>query len=87
MHKILYSHMNNPVAGKTKKVQNCISATHPDGSTEVLFTPHAPYETPEALNRICDEYNRVIGNPEVEPLIAVPIFIHDFLCIHPTQSL
>ena len=24
----------------------------------------------------------MIGNLEVEPLIAIPIFIHDFLCIH-----
>ncbi len=83
LHKILYSHMNNPIAGQTKNVQNYISATCPDGHTEVLFTPLAPYETPEALDRICDEYNRVIGNFEVEPLIVIPIFIHDFLCIHP----
>lgn len=83
LHKILYSHMNNPIAGKTKTVQNYISATYPGGHTEVLFTPLEPYETPEALDRICKEYNRVIGNFEVEPLIAIPIFIHDFLCIHP----
>lgn len=83
LHKILYSHMNNPIAGQTKSVQNYISATYPDGHKEVLFTPLAPYETPEALDRICDEYNRVIGNFEVEPLIVIPIFIHDFLCIHP----
>lgn len=82
-HKILYSHMNNPMAGKTKSVQNYISATYPDGHVETLFTPLAPYETPEALDKICEEYNRVIGNMEVEPLIVVPIFIHDFLCIHP----
>ena len=83
LHKILYSHMNNPMAGRTKNVQNYISATYPDGHTETLFTPMAPYETPEALDRICEEYNRVIGNMEVEPLIAIPVFIHDFLCIHP----
>ncbi len=68
LHKILYSHMNNPMAGKTKSVQNYTLA---------------PYETPEALDRICEEYNRVIGNMEVEPLIVIPVFIHDFLCIHP----
>ena len=83
LHKILYSHMNNPVAGQTKTVQNYISATYPDGHTETLFTPLPPYETPEALDRICEEYNRVIGNMELEPLIAIPVFIHDFLCIHP----
>ena len=83
LHKIMYGHMNNPMAGKTKTVQNYISATYPDGHVETLFTPMAPYETPEALDRICEEYNRVIGNGELEPLIAIPTFIHDFLCIHP----
>lgn len=83
LHKIMYSHMNNPMAGQTKNVQNYISASYPDGHTEILFTPLAPYETPEALDRICEEYNRVIGNYEIEPLIAIPVFIHDFLCIHP----
>lgn len=83
LHKIMYGHMNNPMAGKTKSVQNYISATYPDGHVETLFTPLAPYETSEALDRICEEYNRVIGNWELEPLIAIPTFIHDFLCIHP----
>ena len=83
LHKILYSHMNNPIVGQTKTMQNYISATYPDGHTEVFFTPMAPFEIPEALEKICEEYNRVIGNLEVEPLIAIPVFIHDFLCIHP----
>ncbi len=83
LHKIMYSHMNNPMAGQTKNVQNYISATYPDGHVETLFTPLAPFETPEALDKICEEYNRVIGNFEIEPLIAIPTFIHDFLCIHP----
>lgn len=83
LHKILYSHINNPIAGRTKNVQNYISATYPDGHTETLFTPLSPFETPDALDRICGEYNRVIGNMELEPLIAIPVFVHDFLCIHP----
>lgn len=83
LHKILYRHMNNPMAGKTKNVQNYISSTYLDGHVETLFTPLAPYETPEALDKICEEYNRVIGNMEVEPLIAISVFVHDFLCIHP----
>lgn len=83
LHKVLYSHMNNPMAGRTKSIQNYISATYPDGRVETLFTPLDPFETPAALECICNEYNRVIGNMEVEPLIAIPTFIHDFLCIHP----
>lgn len=83
MHKIMFNHMNNPMSGQTKNVQNYISATYPDGHTKILFTPLSPFETPEALDKICSEYNKVIGNFELEPLIAIPIFIHDFLCIHP----
>ena len=83
LHKIMCSHMNNPLAGKTKNVQNYISATYPDGYAKVLFTPLSPFETPDALDKICEEYNRVIGNMEVDPLIMIPVFIHDFLCIHP----
>lgn len=83
LHKMLYNHMNNSMAGRTKSVQNYISAEYPDGHRETLFTPLSPFETPDALDKICEEYNRVIGNMELEPLIAIPVFIHDFLCIHP----
>ena len=83
LHKILYQYQFNARGGQLKSVQNYISATYPDGHTEVLFTPLAPYETAEALDQICVEYNRVVGNGEVEPLLAIPIFIHDFLCIRP----
>lgn len=83
LHKILYGHLNNPMAGRTKDRQNYSSSFHSDGHTEILFTPLSPLETPLALDRICEEYNLVIGNMEVNPLIIIPIFILDFLCIHP----
>ena len=44
LHKILYSHMNNPAAGRTKTVQNYISVTYPDGHVETLFTPLTAYK-------------------------------------------
>lgn len=53
--------------------KNYISATHSDGHAEVLFTPPASFETSEALDRICEEYNLVIGN-QVS-------FRYDFRCI------
>ena len=83
MHKILFSHMGNPMAGKTKNVQNYVSALDSQGNSKILFTPLAPFETPSALDRLCEEFNRVIGSGEMEPLIVIPLFIHDFLCIHP----
>ena len=83
LHKIMYGHMDNPMAGKTKNVQNYIVAECADGKMQTLFTPLDPFETPTALADICGEFARVTGNNEVEPLLAIPIFIHDFLCIHP----
>ena len=83
LHKILYSYTGSPIAGHTKNVQNYIGVTFPDGHMETLFIPLTPFETPAALDRVCEEYNYVIGNMEVDPLIVIPVFIHDFLCIHP----
>jgi Fic family protein len=83
LHRDLYKYSERGIGGRFKSTQNYVAATYPDGTQKILFTPLAPYETPEALDRICEEYNRVIGNAELEPLIAIPVFIHDFLCIHP----
>lgn len=83
LHKILYSHSVKDVGGKFKNVQNYISATDGEGKQFTLFTPLAPYETPDAIAELCDEFNRAIAECEVDPLILIPIFIHDFLCIHP----
>jgi Fic family protein len=83
LHKILYSHSEKSIGGKYKNVQNYISKTDEKGNTYTLFTPLAPYETEFAINNICDQYNKAIANTQIDPLILIPIFIHDFLCIHP----
>ena len=83
LHKILLSHTDSGFGGSFKSVQNYISATDEFGNRFTLFTPMAPYETPEAIQNICDEYNHAIGESRVDPLLIIPVFIHDFLCIHP----
>ena len=42
LHKILYSHMNNPMAGKTKMYRIILVPSYPDGHTETLFTASGP---------------------------------------------
>lgn len=83
LHKILMSHTDSGFVGSFKNVQNYISATDESGRRFTLFTPLAPYETTEAMQKICDEYNHAIGEGKVDPLLIIPVFIHDFLCIHP----
>lgn len=83
LHKIMFSHTDSSFGGSFKNVQNYISATRTDGTAYTLFTPLSPYETPPAMQELCDEFNRVIGEGKVDPLLVIPVFIHDFLCIHP----
>ncbi|MBQ9268197.1 MAG: Fic family protein [Oscillospiraceae bacterium] len=83
LHKIMFSHTGSAFGGFFKNVQNYISATTADGRTYALFTPLAPYETPEAMRELCDACNFAIGDGSVDPLLIIPCFIHDFLCIHP----
>ena len=84
LHKVLCG-KNNEVSygGKFKNTQNYISATDEKGNTYTLFTPVSPFETPIAMQNLCDEFNKAMDSHEVDPLILIPIFIHDFLCIHP----
>ena len=43
----------------------------------------APYETPNAVDAICESYQNALDMQAVDSLILIPIFINDFLCIHP----
>ena len=72
LHKIMFSHTDSTFGGSFKNVQNYISATTPDGKTYALFTPPAPYETPEAMRELCDAYNFAIGEGSVDPLLIIP---------------
>lgn len=83
LHKIMFSHTDSAYGGQFKSAQNYISAQDTEGNVFTLFTPPDPYETKPAVEKICEEYNRAIGEGQVDPLILMPIYIHDFLCIHP----
>ena len=82
-HRDLYKYSEKGIGGTYKATQNYIAATDINGNEYVLFTPLAPYETEPAVVKICEEFNHMIDTQEIDPLILIPIFIHDFLCIHP----
>lgn len=83
IHKEMYKFMDVTFGGKFKDTPNEIDAVYPDGRKEVIFKPLEPYETPEAIENLCEQYNLAITKYNVDPLLAIPIFIHDFLCVHP----
>lgn len=83
LHKEMYQFLDVSFGGKFKDTPNEIAATYPDGRKVTIFKPLDPYETPEAIERICEEYDKAISLYNIDPLLAIPVFIHDFLCVHP----
>lgn len=83
LHRDLFKHAGLSYGGNFKNTQNYINETRPDGTQIVRFIPLAPYETPEAIEKICESYKRAVNTEAVDALILIPAFICDFLCIHP----
>lgn len=83
LHRDLYRYSEKSIGGQFKNSQNFISAVDANGRAFILFEPLPPYETPAAIDSICENYNRVSAAQEIDDLILIPVFIHDLLCIHP----
>ncbi len=83
LHRILYRYSQRGIGGRFKNTQNYITETKENGERIVRFMPLDPFETPMAIDAICESFNREMDNSDIDPLILIPAFIMDFLCIHP----
>ncbi len=83
LHRDLLKRTGLSYGGQFKNTQNYINETRPDGTMVTRFTPVEPYDTPEAVERICSSYETAIKGEKIDALILIPVFICDFLCIHP----
>ena len=83
LHKELYKYTGNSIGGKFKNSQNYIEETLEDGSKITRFTPLSPVETPIAIENLCNSYNDLLNDSDVDPLLVIPLFIFDFVSIHP----
>ncbi len=83
MHRDLLKYTNYSYGGQFKTTPNEIDMISENGKRVVLFKPLEPYETPDAINMICENYQSAIDKEVVDELILIPCFILDFLCIHP----
>ena len=86
LHRDLMQYTGSPMGGKFKAVQNYLEEQRPDGTKFIRFTPVAPYETAPCMQALCDNYELAIARQNVDPLLLIPAFIADFLCIHPFIS-
>lgn len=83
LHRDLYKFSGLSIGGSFKFADNVISEELPDGTKRVRFQPLPAWETSEAMDALCESFREAIADPEMDPLLLIPMFILDFLCIHP----
>ena len=83
LHRDLYKFSNSAIGGSFKNSDNIIAEELPDGTKRVRFQPIPAWETTEAMDTLCNALQEALTDPELDPLLLMPMFILDFLCIHP----
>ena len=83
LHRDLYSFSSSAVGGVYKNSDNIIAEKHTDGTETVRFRPVPAFQTAEAMLNLCTRFNDAIEAGTYDPLLLMPIFVLDFLCIHP----
>ena len=83
LHRDLYSFSSSAVGGTYKNSDNIIAEKHADGTETVRFRPVPAFQTADAMLNLCTKYNEAIEAGTYDPLLLMPVFILDFLCIHP----
>ena len=83
LHIDLYKYTGYSYGGKFKNSQNYIEEENEKGEKKIRFIPLSPVETPIAIEELCKNYNELVKNESCDLLVLIPIFILDFVSIHP----
>ena len=85
LHRDLYK-FSASAGGIFKAVDNQIAEIDSKGNKRLRFQPVAAWETAENIEALCASFNDALQNSQLDPLLLIPMFILDFLCIHPFQD-
>ncbi len=83
LHRDLYSYSTGTVGGEFKHSDNVIAETDAAGNQTARFVPVPAWQTAEATDRLCDSFLKAWDEDRIDKLVLIPMFILDFLCIHP----
>lgn len=83
LHRDLYKFESYNIGGKYKTAHNIIEEEDSRGIKKIRFKPVPAWETPEAMEELCRAFEEAMATGEIDPLLLIPMFILDFLCIHP----
>lgn len=82
LHRLLFSFTDGR-GGNFKVEDNLVIDRHPDGSTSTRFTPIGWQETPFYMGELVARTNAALSDSMTHPLLVIPAFVLDLLCIHP----
>ncbi len=83
LHRGLYKFSTSATGGNFKIADNVVAEELPDGSQKIRFVPVPAWETPMAVEALCNAFQEAQEDPDLDPLLLIPMFILDFLCVHP----
>lgn len=83
LHRDLYKFSGKSIGGAYKNADNVIAEEDNEGNRFVRFQPISAWETPNSIEALCDAFDDATARNEADPLLIIPMFILDFLCIHP----
>lgn len=86
LHRDLYKFENTGIGGAFKSADNLIEEEDAEGNKFIRFSPVPAWETSESIDRLCEAYHYAVNNTEADPLLLIPMFVLDFLCIHPFRD-
>ena len=79
LHRDLYKFSGKSIGGNYKNSDNVITEENIDGNRRVRFQPVSVFETPSAIDEICEAFDEMIKGSDADPLLIIPMFILDFL--------
>lgn len=83
LHRDLYSYLGSNVGGIYKNSDNVITEIDATGNQKIRFIPVPAFQTSEAMDKLCFEFSKAWDANIIDKLILIPMFVLDFLCIHP----
>ncbi len=83
LHRDLYSFSHGAVGGNYKNSDNLIAEIDAEGHEKVRFIPVPAFQTAEAVEELCNRFWEAWEADYIDKLILIPMFVLDFLCIHP----
>ena len=82
LHRDLYQFVAQQ-GGRWKMTDNEISEVRSDGTKVTRFKPTPAHQVADAMDRLHVLFKEEWEKGQVDPLLLIPAYVLDFLCIHP----